>query len=367
MLTRFSVENFKNFKDKLVWNLLDSSDFDFNEEIINNNCITKGLILGVNGSGKSNLGLALFDIIFHITDKQKLISKYNYYLNLDSSKSYATFEYIFSFNGKEVIYQYKKKDVNTLLEEYLYIDKERVVFYDFINNKGNTTLRGAETLNMVSDKNLISRVKYIKSNAILEENEINQVFYQFVEFIEHMLLFYSLDERGYQGLYVGGESISQGIIESGHVEKFEKFLHKNGIDYQLVSKEIDEKKILYCKFRNGEANFFSIASTGTVSLALLYYWYIKMSSASFVFIDEFDAFYHFELAWNIVELIKELYNSQVFLSTHNTDLISNDLMRPDCYFILEKNEIKNMYSSTERELRKAHNLQKMYKAGLFYE
>ena len=45
-----------------------------------------------------------------------------------------------------------------------------------------------------------------------------------------MLLFYSLDERGYQGLYVGGESISQGIIESGHVEKFEKFLHKNGID-----------------------------------------------------------------------------------------------------------------------------------------
>lgn len=39
------------------------------------------------------------------------------------------------------------------------------------------------------------------------------------------------------------------------------------------------------------ADFFKIASTGTRSLALFYYWYIRMKNASFVFIDEFDAFY----------------------------------------------------------------------------
>ena len=34
-------------------------------------------------------------------------------------------------------------------------------------------------------------------------------------------------------------------------------------------------------------------------MALFYYWYIRMEKASFVFIDEFDAFYHFELSESV--------------------------------------------------------------------
>ena len=56
---------------------------------------------------------------------------------------------------------------------------------------------------------------------------------------------------------------------------------------------------------------------------------------------------------------------QVFTTTHNTDLMSNDLLRPDCYFLLENNSIKAISELTEKELRQAHNLQKMYKAGAF--
>ena len=52
-------------------------------------------------------------------------------------------------------------------------------------------------------------------------------------------------------------------------------------------------------------------------------------------------------------------------ATHNTDLMSNDLLRPDCYFILENNSIKAISELTEKELRQAHNLQKMYQAGAF--
>ena len=56
---------------------------------------------------------------------------------------------------------------------------------------------------------------------------------------------------------------------------------------------------------------------------------------------------------------------QVFTTTHNTDLMSNDLLRPDCYFLLENNSINAISELTEKELRQAHNLQKMYKAGAF--
>ncbi len=54
-----------------------------------------------------------------------------------------------------------------------------------------------------------------------------------------------------------------------------------------------------------------------------------------------------------------------FVTTHNTDLMSNDILRPDCYFLIQDNQIKAISECTEKELRKAHNLQKMYKAGAF--
>lgn len=60
-----------------------------------------------------------------------------------------------------------------------------------------------------------------------------------------------------------------------------------------------------------------IASTGTRSLALFYYWYIRMEQASFVFIDEFDAFYHFELSESVQKRLGKIsggtdiyYNAQ---------------------------------------------------------
>lgn len=82
---------------------------------------------------------------------------------------------------------------------------------------------------------------------------------------------------------------------------------------------------LFCKYAHGLVPFALVASAGTKSLAVFYYWYIKMVNASFVFIDEYDAFYHFSLSQCLVNLIKHIPDTQVFLSTHNTDLISNDI------------------------------------------
>ncbi len=92
-----------------------------------------------------------------------------------------------------------------------------------------------------------------------------------------------------------------------------------------------------------------------------------MSYSSFVCIDEYDAFYHFELAQSLVELTKSLQNTQIIMSTHNTDLLSNDILRPDAYFVLQNNQIKSLNELTNKDIRRAHNLQKMYKAGSFNE
>ncbi len=366
MLKKFSVENFKGFKDKITLDIGSPSNYGFHPEVIDGGCITKGIIYGINGCGKSNLGLAIFDVVTHMTEKQKLLQSYDFYLNMSGRKSFAEFEYTFVFDGHELVYRYSKMDVAVLKEESLSIDEKEVIYYDFLAKDGFTLLEGSDTLNAsIKNDSPISRVKYVSSNSILTDNAQNQTFKKFIDFVDRMLLFYSLDNRGYEGFMNGSEGIAEGIVNAGKVKDFQKFLKENDIDYDLYEREVDGRKAIYCHFDNKDADFFKIASTGTRSLALFYYWYIRMRKASFVFIDEFDAFYHFELSESVQKKVNEILGVQIFTTTHNTDLMSNDLLRPDCYFLLKDNSIKAISELTEKELRQAHNLQKMYKAGAF--
>jgi 3'-phosphoadenosine 5'-phosphosulfate sulfotransferase (PAPS reductase)/FAD synthetase len=66
----------------------------------------------------------------------------------------------------------------------------------------------------------------------------------------------------------------------------------------------------------------------------------------------------------IIERLKS-YNCQVLLTTHNTSIFTNDLLRPDCYYICSKDKIENAHNSTVKELRFGHNLEKLYRGGTF--
>ena len=88
---------------------------------------------------------------------------------------------------------------------------------------------------------------------------------------------------------------------------------------------------------------------------------------SLFYMDEFDAFYNYEISEKIVRYLKKNFpNSQIILTTHNTNLMTNHLMRPDCLFILSRTgKITALCDATERELREGHNLEKLYIGGEF--
>ena len=368
MLMKFCVQNFKAFQSRLEFNLGSPAAYAFNSEAINSNenIVNKAILYGFNGSGKSVLGLAIFDIITHLTDNEKGLADYDPYINLNSDNSLpAVFEYTFRFEGSILVYSYKKKAIDCLLEENLIIDGHEVIHYDFIQHNGFVSLDGSENLNFLSQDSNISRVKFVYNNTILASNHENQVFKKFFIFVENMLMFYSLDHNRYRGFRSGVEKIDAAIALAGKTKEFEKFLHENNINMDLADGEINGEKTLFAKFGNNLVNFYKVASTGTKSLALFYYWLLQLNRASFVFLDEFDAFYHFELAQFIVNYLKKFYNTQIIFTTHNTDLLSNSILRPDCFFWLHDGIIKSLNELTDKELREAHNLQKMFKARAF--
>lgn len=365
MLSKFCVQGFRNFSEKLVLDLSKTCNYEFNTEAVNNNIVSKGIIYGFNGCGKSNLGLALFDIVSHLTDKHCRSDNYSPYLCLETDCPLASFEYHFEFQGKKLVYSYQKRGFGNLLSEVLSIDGREVLRYDFLNQKGYTKLLGTETLNLSDSDSAISRVKFVRSNAILSDTPENKLFMSFIHFVDNMLLFYSLQRNRYIGLKTGVADIGATIIKKGKTKEFERFLRKLNVNLSLSEKEINGSPALMVHYKNADVSFVRVASSGMKALALFYYWSLVIEKTSFVFMDEFDAFYHFELAEYIVELLKSLKDTQILFTTHNTDLLSNDLLRPDCFFWMCDNHITPLCSLTKKEIRKAHNLQKMFKAGAF--
>ena len=370
MLAKFKVSNFKGFHKDFLFDLTDINGYSFNCESIKNNIVNNALIYGPNGVGKSNLGLAIFDIIGHLIDGEKNDSEYVEYLNGYSKSTTASFCYEFFINSNEVIYEYKKTDYKTIVSEKFSINGETLAEIDRLESDiALINFKGAETLKNEIKNNNLSILKYIKNNSILDDNLINRTFADFFKFVEGMLFFRSLRTNMYLGLEKNSrQNAIEDIIDNNNIEDFNSFLNEAGVECNLkVVDELDEKALVF-DFGDKYIHFHKIASHGTWALTLFYYWFQRIRTkdkVTFLFIDEFDAFYHHELSALIVKKLKET-GVQFILTTHNTTIITNDLLRPDCYFLMTKKQIKSLSRSTAKELREAHNIEKMYKAGSFY-
>lgn len=370
MLKKFCVSNFKGFETELLFDLTSANGYTFNPSCIKDGVVNNCMVYGYNGCGKSNLALAIFDIIGHLTDKHKDLNKYQNYLNANGDESVATFVYEFLIDGKTVRYEYKKVDYTSLVYERLLIDNKAIVTFDRSN--GNITftctLKGTESLNKEITDAKLSVLKYIKNNSVLIREGNSLVFLQFYSFVENMLFFRSLEDRSYLGQEVDDKkTITAEIIKRNKVQEFETFLNEANVRCKLAVVETLDGQDLAFDFGKKRLLFTKVMSTGTSAVSLFFYWYLIIleSKVSFVFIDEFDAFYHHELSKLIIKKLMQV-GVQFVVTTHNTSLMSNDMMRPDCYYLMGNNKILPLSRCTEKELREVHNIEKIYKAGGFY-
>ncbi len=365
MLKLFEVNGFKNFEKKVTLDFADVRDYKFNKECVKENLLNTIIIYGKNAIGKSNYGLALFDIVTHLTSKNITPGLYDYYINSNNTSKYAEFRYVFQFGKGEVDYRYQKNEDQTLTYEYLALNSKRLMEYDHQSNSGNLealkTL--APTLNWVfqSDDSIL---KYFLNNSILDDKHPLR---QMMRFVSNMLWFRSLDENRYIGYKSKSNDYYDFIHDKNNLDELNQFLHDAGIEENLVTKDDnDGKKRLYFNTKT-PLPFFKVASSGTKALYTFFYWYKTATDISLLYIDEFDSFYHYELSESIVVMLEKIRGFQTILTSHNTNLLSNRIMRPDCYFILTKNKLTSLANATGRELREGHNLEKLFMSGEFNE
>ena len=322
-------------------------------------CLSMRLIYGRNATGKTNFGRALLDIktllygMFRNDENSVLI-------NADSQKDTAKFIYEFQFGSDEVIYKYSRFENRNLCDEELYINGEAIFKCDFKNSKFDF-----QGLSIIS-------AETVKTNRYLNKDEMdNEYVLPFLTWLINNTTF--SDDSVLIQLFeyvrkMGMITVSNNRIHLSmfsYRKFFEDFLNLMGIECKLVLQELPDGQAELYFSQNKLVPFYSIASSGTLALTSLYQKIV--SNCSLIYIDDFAAFYYYEMAEKLISFFKTKYpKCQFIMTSHNTNLMTNKIMRPDCLFILSsKGTLTALCDATERELREGHNLEKMYISGEF--
>ena len=365
MIEKIEIENYRGYKNNFIFDLSQTKQYGFNKELIKNGLVNKALIYGPNGAGKSNLLLAFMELSSVLTDTTKQGVPDLIYFYAGSKNKIAKFRFYFLFDKTRIMYEWGKSSWDSISYEKLFVNNEQVLEYSHTDSAHRfCTIEGCENLALTQLADNQSFVKFLKINTVQgEESPITLL----VNFANGMLYFKNLiGGNRYLGFTTGIDSLDSRIIQNRKLPEFNVFLKEQGLNYDLVQiRDASGQLIIGAKYGDNIVPFDAIASSGTHTLELIFYWSMQFEKATMVLIDEFDAYYHSDIAANLVTLLNRIENAQIILTTHNTRLFSNEFSRPDCCFVHNGKSAKPVSALSEREFRKGDNLERMYRENNF--
>lgn len=310
-------------------------------------------------TGKTNFGRALIDLktllygMFRNDENSVLI-------NANSQEDTAKFIYEFQFGSDEVIYKYSRFENRNLCDEELYMNGEAIFKCDFKNSKFDfqgLSIISAETVNTkrylnkdeMDNEYVLPFLRWLINNTVFSDDS---VLIQLFEYVRKMGIITVSNNRIHLSMF-------------SYRKFFEDFLNLMGIECKLVLQELPDGQAELYFSQNKLVPFYSTASSGTLALTSLYQKIV--SNPSLIYIDDFAAFYHYEMAEKLICYFKDKYpECQFIMTSHNTNLMTNKIIRPDCLCLLSsKGTLTALCDATERELREGHNLEKIYISGEF--
>nr|WP_294900489.1 ATP-binding protein [uncultured Pedobacter sp.] len=399
MIEEFSFGNFWSFKDIQTLNMtaakiksknvsLDTNNvFPLNKEL---SLIKSKAIYGANASGKSNVVKALVTFIRIIRDSAKeekalsLIDSFQ--LSTETTSQPTFFQLIFRVGKTRYRYGFETDD-KSIKSEWLFSTPSKREQPLFIREKNEIV--------EINQTHFEEGVLYQK----LLENSKDQIFTDTSLFLTHLnsIGFAKLSKQifktissisivsglGHQGMYsIAGESLSDAIKKKFILDFLKKadvgiedletveITNENLPDSveEEVKQELKKGKILISSRTQFDSNLKAVGksefsfgnqeSEGTKKMfELSPFIYRSLKEGVPLIIDEFDSRFHPLLTKKIVELYNSSENkkSQLIFTTHDTNLLSPELLRRDQIDFVEKDKFGASHLYTLVEIKGVRN------------
>ena len=416
IIQEFSFGNFRSFKDIQTLNLSAAKIKSKKEAIDISNTIDyrdhsflkSKAIYGANASGKSNIIKAFVTFIriirTSVKDEDILTLVDSFRLSTETENEPSFFQIIFWHKNVKYRYGFELNDEN-IYAEWLYAKPgERELPY-FIRE--NQEIIEIDKTNFSEGYKLIS---LFDDNS--EENEIfrnNSLFLSSLaslgfgklskELVDVLASILVINGLGHRGMYAyAGDSLSDskkkkyiidflkygdiGIEDIDSLELSSDDLPEDVDEETKKDFDKEKKKKLLISLRKKynenleveESESFSFRmheSEGTLKLfELSPFIYEALKEGRPIIIDEFDARFHPLLTKKILELFNSNQNSksQLLFTTHDTNLLSADLLRRDQIEFVEKDKYgaSHLYSLVQfKGIRNNASFEKDYIQGKY--
>ena len=368
MLAKMYLTNFLSFKERTEIDLTASKYSILGKTNVYKSEILKGaLFIGPNASGKSNALKGLSFIIKMI--KGEGVS-FNRYRCLFSDNPIITIEYEFIFESKKVEYVIEYNIQTNSISENLKIDEITV-----LKRTGNTgELRIGQSVttdDQVDSETLFLRTASFNTGRFPQEPTLRKL----MDFLQNS---YIVDEYNWDARV--GSTITRYAEEFG-VEKINKYLTAFQYDFSMeygsesegaglkLTLGADNKMVFLKRKSFPFPNVLINESQGNQVFADLLPHLIRViENAGMLIVDEFGNSFHNKLAEKIISFFMEnAKNSQIFITSHHTNLISNSVFRPDQINLITflNTSGSNVKRLSQFKPREAQNLEKMYLGGMF--
>lgn len=407
MLVQFSVKNFMSFKDKVSFSM-EAGIGNENEDNIcklNNERILKtAAIYGANASGKTNLINAFTAAIRMIRNSskrqigEKLIEMIPFAFNETTVSEPCEFEFVFIKNGIKYVYGFTS-DEERIYEEYLYqyltskptriFERENVNEYKFLQSDEGK-------LNAIKAQNTENKL-FLSTATMWNYLKTKDAFLWFAENIDTYLGGVNLDEKSIEAYENDKDGrlkqfalkllkISDIFIKNYDLETREinldadAILVLNGKTYPAISpKKKDIKITMTHEVKNDKGELkeyqlnYKYESLGTqIIFSLAPILMQAFEKGNIIVMDEIERSLHPTLVEMIIRFFNDTEinkgNAQLIFSTHDTNLLSLDLLRRDQIWFAERDEKKgatDIYPLDDFSVRKTENIQKGYLNGRY--
>ena len=371
MLKSIKLNNYTTFINSTTIDF-SATNYKFLDENIGDNKILRGcLFVGENASGKSqilNSIKLLLDLLFGNKDFDFKIYKSFY-----TKKNNYKLEYDFVVSSKNIKYIVELNADGFALEE-LYLEGKTI-----IKRLGNTAkfLLGDEKPNYeISSK--LSFLRRVYFDTHFYDDEILNKWFDFlkdsiyVNCVKRIITSYSIENlKPYD--YFEKENVTDfnNFLKMINYKQSVKFDNDDFIYGNIAFITTDNDKILSFK-KDGTDIFIPerFESTGNITLAVLYPSLVRaIKNDCMLILDDFGSGFHNELEECFIKyFFHYAKNSQLFFTSHSTNLLNNTILRPDqiysVYFDGKNGSIIERFS--DEMPRESQNVEKMYLNGVFH-